>query len=256
MNIQNIINIFTLGTGMGALLGLISHNIYVLFFCLQVFVFLASRFPKRGSYGEKPRYYPTDDYRIPKFGKILFFYADFNKGVPKEVIWNTWIQILWSVLYIIIVFSYLSIYEIVERNIEFFLLLGIGGCPMIGIFFDAMIRRKCFLNRYKKVTLHNMIYFLELNMLNYPPIVEYGKCIIRNKEKNRKYSYVTIEMIESKDIYNNVIVEAKFLDEKNDIYIMYEICWVKYIVPEQLEKEIKERNDDYIINKSGKQIWP
>lgn len=253
MDAEKKINFLVLLSVIGIIINLFWANIYGYIFCCQLFAFLACKFPKRGSYGELPRDYPKECCCKPNFGKELFFYMNIQYGLPKEEIWKTWTLILWSLIYVGVNWINLILYTTRDVYIDRIFLIGIGGCVCISTVFDVIIRKKCFLNRYKRLTFRNFVYFFGM-VKNIPAIIEYEEWVIVSSF--RKRNFVDVRNVLNDTIYHDVFVEGKYLDKGFSVYKLYEICGLKYIVPQHLAETIKKESADWFVDQSGNQLWP
>lgn len=171
--------------------------------------------------------YPKEDCITPVKFKFLFKKLDksLRKSIPKEMYWSKVIKFIGLLIYTLVgvtTFLFSEELSVIVGCVYFLITYGMD------IVFFIVAKRKSFLRRYKKLNIYNFMYLF--NGANEPYPRMRGKCKIVSEYKRRKYKYVTVMMLDTKEVKENILFPGNKRQGEEPVYSLYEICKVFYII--------------------------
>lgn len=171
--------------------------------------------------------YPNDHCITPRRMKFLFAYRSDVEGgndIPKEIVQMNVFGFFNLIISGIVLLcsrekfdgAISGIYAEIDTVIVFIV--------MITLMVKA--EKIAFKNRYKKLNRYNWKYFMNGFKLNQTP-AELGKCRIISINRKRGDKYVTVEILSSGKILENILFCGKL--NIRETYMLYEICRLKYV---------------------------
>lgn len=171
--------------------------------------------------------YPKEDYVNPSKFKFLFKKLDkkFQNNIPKEIYFSKLIKYIGLWVYTIVGIVTLAYSQKMAAIVGCIYFLITYGADIVFVF---IAKRKSFLRRYKKTNIHNFAYFFNGADEPYPRMK--GKCKIVSEYKKRKRTYVTVRMVETGEVKENILFPGNKRKGEDPVYSLYEICKVFYII--------------------------
>lgn len=181
-------------------------------------------------YEAKKLIFPSNrTYKPPVFKKVFFWLFESEK-LPQCLI-NSIFFITGLYIFNTVLFMVLE----VKRNSEYgmYIFLGYSIIELFLLLYVYYgIWTSVFLERFKIFNKHNLRYaiFITYNKTcKWPTSTVLGKCEILGSIKRRGKIYVTIKMLETGVVYEDILVISELHTDRK-IYKLHEICDVKYIV--------------------------
>ena len=171
--------------------------------------------------------YPKEDCIKPS--KFKFLFKKMNKlssnGIPKELYYSKLVKFVGLWIYTLVGIVAIIFSEKIAVEVGcVYLLIAYG----IDIIITFIAKRKSFLKRYKKINIHNFMYLFNGADEPYPRMR--GKCKIVSEYKKRKHKYVTVMMLDTGEVKENILFPGNKRQGKEPVYSLYEICKVFYII--------------------------
>ncbi len=199
---------------------------------LRIFIFVCLWLAKPSKFTTfqhvlRQKGYPSDHCITPRKLNFLFAYRKALEGgndIPKEIVDKN-------------IFGF---YNVIFSAV---VLLGIGkrfGETIVLAYFwiDALVilivmtvlsikaEYVAFINQFKKLNRYNWKYFSK-NVFDHPLAEKLGECTLLSVRREGKRKYVSIQMLSTEVIYENILFCAEVQKEKK--YMLYEKCHLKYV---------------------------
>lgn len=170
--------------------------------------------------------YPVDDCVKDSCYSCLF---KIKKHAYKEIP----IEMYYSTKFIVLGFIIYSILGLVFVFFDKKISCMMGGVYVLiayGVHICGYLRmsKKAFLARFKKLNRYNVKYIF--GVLDEPYPQKKGKCKIVAQYSKKGEKYVTVKMMDSNEIIENVLFPGNIRKGVDSVYTFYEICKVSYIV--------------------------
>lgn len=165
--------------------------------------------------------YPDVDRVTPRYFSFVWYPLNLtsDKSIPREM--------YFSDIFLCVVFVIYSILLLIT-NLKFKMLIYKFYFTLFIwtlITSRGIIAKKAFINRYKRITRKNLIYFFDTNDRVEPRVA--GKCkIICGNYKNSRFVATVVD--QNNHIIDRVIFERKNLGKKEADYTLYELHGVYY----------------------------
>ena len=171
--------------------------------------------------------YPADDCVKPEICKKLFYYERMSpmKGFPKELYYAGIAKYIGFWIYLVVDFLILLFNEEIAAKVGLVYLIAIHVLEEV---WTSAAMRKSFRARYKMLNRYNFRYLFYSEDAPYPKRI--GKCEIIREYRIIRKKFVTIRMLDTGEYIDRVLISGKKRPGENPVYILYEICKVKYIV--------------------------
>lgn len=171
--------------------------------------------------------YPIKDCVKPK--RFKAWYRKLNKlsikDIPKEMYYCETVKIYGFIIYSLALIGIIFVNEYVASVMG---VTYIGFISVLGILSGWMMTKRSFLERYKILNTHNIKYMFLTENEPYPRQI--GKCQIVSESRRGKRTFVTVKVLETGEVKEQVLLQSKKKQGDNPIYSIYEICKVYYIV--------------------------
>lgn len=171
--------------------------------------------------------YPIKDCVKPKQFKA--WYRKLNKlsikDIPKEMYYCETIRIYGFIIYSLALLGVIFVNEYAASVMG---AMYIGFISVLSILSGWRMTKRSFLERYKILNKHNIKYMFLPD--NEPNPRKLGKCQIISEARRGKRTFVTVKVLETGEVKEQVLLQGKKKQGDNPIYSIYEICKVYYIV--------------------------
>lgn len=175
--------------------------------------------------------YPKKDCIEPLRLKFIFQRKamGYGKAIPKEIVFLTYVligsfgaAITWML--ITVVFFENNLYYIGYGFLGFIFIYGWSGVIVV-----VICLYKIFIEKYKRLTIHNWMYILGGSFSKKNITKKIGSCELLSERKKWKKIYMTVRLNDSGEVFSDVILSGNRRQDEKKKYILYEICKVKYV---------------------------
>lgn len=176
--------------------------------------------------GVPDMYYPINKLIKPEKCKFLFEKSNLpSQGIPREWYYYRVLSFYGFCVYTLIAIGVAFINQRAAGILFLVYVIIVGVC---GIIVGGLENRRKFYAYFKKLTIHNLIY--RIIGFNYPPKRKKGKCKIVSEYVRKNKTYVTVKMLETGEIKENILFAGVKKQGKDPTYNLYEICKVFYVI--------------------------
>lgn len=170
--------------------------------------------------------YPIDDcIKVSCYSYLFKIKKHAYKEIPIEMYYSTKFIFLGFIIYSILGF----VFTFVDKKIS--CIIGMVYVLIAyGVYICGYIRmsKKAFLARFKELNRYNVKYIF--GILDEPYPQKKGRCKIIAQYSKRGKNYVTVRMVDSDEVIENVLFLGNIRKGIDSVYTFYEICKVIYIV--------------------------
>lgn len=197
---------------------------------IYIFLIIISGMPDIKLQLESWNYPPS---KIKSAGKYSFLF-DWKRKKSKDV--QMPIELIkaaqflfWHVIIFTFIFWIIGIL-IPYSEVDIFILYLFTALP-IALWFIGKSERTAFVTKYKRTTRYNWIYqFWRPLKRTEPEPVKIGDGAVEVIDKQKRKTYVSIRMQDTQELVTQVLYCREVNCQTNQIYPVYEICSVKYII--------------------------
>lgn len=195
--------------------------------------------------------YPKSQCITPKRMKFLFAYREDVEGgseIPKEIVQMN-IFGFYNLVFSAIVF--LCVREKFDGGLSaLYSEVDTAVILVVMIVLRLKAGKAAFKNRFKKLNVYNWKYFLKASDID-SILQTIGKCRVVSVKRKGKRKYVTVKMLSTGETLENILFCGKL--SRGKIYMLYEICHLKYVDHVPPEKVHRSIGNYKVIG--GKQLY-
>ena len=177
--------------------------------------------------------YPICIKKTPKYFNKMYVYLYDSEKIPVSLIRVSYLMVFMYFFYTILMLGLSVIsrggHSDIVSNIVVWSYIAIGALLLIVAY--CAVYMDMFKLRFKRINKYNIHYYFYMNCnltRKWPTSICIGTCRVLETYMYKGKLFVTVEMKETGEVYNQVLVDSEYKEKK--LHKLYEICNVKYII--------------------------